>query len=331
MNAANSFRHDQSYIGTVVLVRDTERCDVKVRNGATDLVLTAHVGSEHEGRPTVGGSVVLRRSPSNGYTITDILQPSQNGKSTRPAMRPTARGYDANDGKAGVVYILQNEAFAENIWKIGQSTRSGHARAQDLNRSAGTETPKHFRCVFEHKTLDCGRAEKMVFEALRRHRFGVTRQEYFRVDFEMATRTIRECCAAVDATVRPPPTAVVDVARNSKLNVPQSSERVARIPEIPQIQPQAAVHRESPSPRPWDVLGNMLLGALTLTFSFGLVAAMISGVMFSLTGWALSALGFIQDADRPALTKLGALIGLAAPAGFLLVTSLLPGKKRKNS
>lgn len=48
------------------------------------------------------------------------------------------------------------------IYKIGQSTRSGGHRARDLNYTVGTETPKMFKCIFEERTDDCGRAEKAV-------------------------------------------------------------------------------------------------------------------------------------------------------------------------
>ena len=87
--------------------------------------------------------------------------------------------YDRNDGLSGVVYILHNEAMRPGIYKIGQSTRSGNARANDLNRTVGTETPKLFKCVFEVETVDCGRAEKAVHLRLQAHR--MTRQEYFEV------------------------------------------------------------------------------------------------------------------------------------------------------
>ena len=60
--------------------------------------------------------------------------------------------YDRNDGRPGVVYVLANAAFRDDWCKIGQSSRSGHHRASDLNVEAGTGTPKHFHCVFESPT-----------------------------------------------------------------------------------------------------------------------------------------------------------------------------------
>jgi hypothetical protein len=101
--------------------------------------------------------------------------------------------YDQNDGKPGVVYILANDALRDGIYKIGQSTRSGAHRARDFNITAGTGTPKLFRCIFEVRTLDCGRAEKAVHERLDANR--LTKQEFFSVELEHAKQVIIEECA----------------------------------------------------------------------------------------------------------------------------------------
>src|SRR5688572_20286223 len=79
------------------------------------------------------------------------------------------RGFDQNNGVAGVVYILSNDGFKEGYYKIGCSRRSGHARAFSLNADANTGTPGSFKCVFEQRTVDCGRAERLVFERLHKH------------------------------------------------------------------------------------------------------------------------------------------------------------------
>lgn len=107
--------------------------------------------------------------------------------------------YDRNDGRPGVVYVLANAAFRDNWWKIGQSTRSGQHRARDLNFEASTGTPKHFHCVFEVPTKDCGRAEKAVHARLAQYRMGATGQEYFCVPLETAKAVIVEECERIDA------------------------------------------------------------------------------------------------------------------------------------
>lgn len=115
----------------------------------------------------------------------------------RPRHRSRSYGqaidYDRNDGLPGVVYVLYNEAMRHGLFKIGQSTRSGAHRASDLNRTVGTETPKMFVCIFEARTVDCGRAEKAVHKRL--DTFRLTRQEYFEVDLDFAKQVILEECA----------------------------------------------------------------------------------------------------------------------------------------
>lgn len=107
--------------------------------------------------------------------------------------------WDQNDGVEGVVYILRNEAFKEFWLKIGQSRHSGHVRARDMNQKASTGILKLHFCVFECKTLDCGRAEKAVFAALRGERRG--KQEYFEIDLEAAKLIIVRECARIDALI----------------------------------------------------------------------------------------------------------------------------------
>lgn len=100
--------------------------------------------------------------------------------------------YDANDGKPGVVYILRNDALRDDVFKIGQSTRSGKARASELNAEGKTGMPKLYMCVFEVSTDDCGRAEKNVHRRLRNQRMS---KEFFRVELEEAKQIVREECA----------------------------------------------------------------------------------------------------------------------------------------
>ena len=109
-------------------------------------------------------------------------------------------GFDQNIGVAGVVYILSNDGLKEGYYKIGCSRRSGYARAFDLNVDANTGTPGSFKCVFEQRTLDCGRAERLVFERLRKHRRGKFGQEFFEIELDLARQTISSVCADVDST-----------------------------------------------------------------------------------------------------------------------------------
>jgi len=117
--------------------------------------------------------------------------------------RDSGGGFDQNIGVAGVVYILSNDGFKEGYYKIGCSRRSGHARAFSLNADANTGTPGSFKCVFEERTVDCGRAERLVFERLREHRRGKFGQEFFKVELDLARQTILSVCADVDSTYVP--------------------------------------------------------------------------------------------------------------------------------
>src|SRR5262252_7224846 len=99
--------------------------------------------------------------------------------------RGSGGGFDQNIGVAGVVYILSNDGFREGYYKIGCTRRSGHARAFDLNVDASTGTPGSFRRVFEHRTVDCGRAERLVHARLREHRRGKWGQEFFEIELDL--------------------------------------------------------------------------------------------------------------------------------------------------
>lgn len=114
--------------------------------------------------------------------------------------RHTTRNYNQNYGKPGVVYILRNEAFKENWLKVGQSTRSGHKRAEEINRDAGTGLPKHHFCVFEYQTNDCGRAEKAIHKRLASYRKG--NQEYFEVDIALAKEVIFQECSRLNTAAQ---------------------------------------------------------------------------------------------------------------------------------
>jgi len=145
--------------------------------------------------------------------------------------------YDQNDGKPGVVYILINEAFQKNYLKIGQTTYSGAHRAFDLNEKAGTGLPKKHVCVFEYRTVDCGRAEKLVHERLKAYRQGY--QEFFLVEFEIAKAVIIEICHSIDASAyRAEALAQVDAERERQ-RLHDAAARQAQIEENQRVAAQA--------------------------------------------------------------------------------------------
>jgi hypothetical protein len=111
------------------------------------------------------------------------------------------RSYTKNIGRPGVVYILSNPGLAAGFYKIGCSGRSGQHRANDLNKEASTGTPGMFKCIFECKTEDCGKAEQSVFRELKSSRKGKRGQEYFEIDLKLAKETITRACTTIDLEI----------------------------------------------------------------------------------------------------------------------------------
>lgn len=111
----------------------------------------------------------------------------------------TKRFYRNNFGLPGVVYILENEGLRDGWVKIGCSTRSGKVRAFELNEDAGTGTPGSFKCIYQYKTVDCGRAEQEVFKILAKFRRGKKGQEFFEVSLDLAKNTIEKTCKNFDS------------------------------------------------------------------------------------------------------------------------------------
>lgn len=132
--------------------------------------------------------------------------------------------YDQNDGKPGVVYILANDAFP-HLLKIGQSTRSAAARAQELNDSCGTESPGRFFVLHEVRTADCGRAEKRVHRQLKDYRF---RKEYFKIEVFPALSEVQAACAFFDKKEEEKKRAADELRRAAAESETQSEQHVER-------------------------------------------------------------------------------------------------------
>lgn len=115
---------------------------------------------------------------------------------------------DQNVGIPGVVYILDNPALSNNIYKIGCTKHSGKKRANDLNNEAKTGMPASFVCIYEYHTKDCGTAEKRVFDRLKEFRYKTQKtydngqgQEYFSLPdnlLDNAKLVIKEVCQEID-------------------------------------------------------------------------------------------------------------------------------------
>ena len=140
--------------------------------------------------------------------------------------------YNRNDGRPGVVYILAYDA-ADDLLKIGQSTRSAAARARELNDKCGTENPGRFSVLHEVRTVDCGRAEKRAHKHLKRHRF---RKEYFRIDAATALEAVREACAFFDR--KEDEKRAADEARKAAAAAAQAATKVEQRTEGSALSPE---------------------------------------------------------------------------------------------
>jgi hypothetical protein len=82
--------------------------------------------------------------------------------------------YGQNAGKSGVVYILREMDNHHKLgkikthrFKIGESTRSGKIRAEELTKEAledGSNVSYEF--ITESRTQDCYGSEQLVFKKL---------------------------------------------------------------------------------------------------------------------------------------------------------------------
>ncbi len=138
-----------------------------------------------------------------------------------PAENLYWNNYNRNDGRAGVVYILENDAFP-HLLKIGQSTRSAAARAQELNDSCGTESPGRFSVLHEVRTVDCGRAEKRVHKQLKKYRF---RKEYFKIEVVPALSEVQAACAFFDKKEEEKKRVADDARRTAAESATQSEQQ----------------------------------------------------------------------------------------------------------
>lgn len=115
--------------------------------------------------------------------------------------------FDQNVGVPGVVYVLRNPFFRDGFYKIGCTRTSGWVRARELDAAAKGAIPKGYACVYEKRSVDCGRAEQRTFEKLHEHRRGqhfmdgerFAGQEFFEIQLERAISAIEEACNEIQA------------------------------------------------------------------------------------------------------------------------------------
>lgn len=102
---------------------------------------------------------------------------------------------DETNVKQGVVYILQNPAFQENIIKIG-STSDLKNRMKDLYRATGV--PARFTCYYARKVDNKADVERKLHSGLRSKRINPDR-EFFEIDPQEA-KSLLEIAPGEDVT-----------------------------------------------------------------------------------------------------------------------------------
>jgi hypothetical protein len=184
--------------------------------------------------------------------------------------RGRSDSYTQNHGKSGVVYVLTNSLLKEGLVKIGQSTRSGSARAADLNKEAVTGMPAGYICLFEQPTSDCGRAELEVHERLKSYRRGKWGQEFFEVDIETAKSIIVEVCEKFNFQQQSTHTSSpIRAPESRKSDAPRSVETSPTSAASSMVQNARVENRLIPSwlkspPLGWPILFLLLWGVLKL-------------------------------------------------------------------
>lgn len=91
----------------------------------------------------------------------------------------------------GVVYILSNPSFQDDVFKIGWSMRSADHRARDLFGHTGV--PERFTVEYEKQVFCPEFAEYQIHEALKDFRLNTSR-EFFRLQIETAIEVVDRVC-----------------------------------------------------------------------------------------------------------------------------------------
>lgn len=97
--------------------------------------------------------------------------------------------------------------------KVGLTTRTGYARAADLQREAGTGMPGQYQCIYQRWFSDVVAAERTAHEQLRTWWFS---KEWFRTGADQARGVLDALSADAAAAPtplrsRPPPSSLDEV------------------------------------------------------------------------------------------------------------------------
>ncbi len=87
-------------------------------------------------------------------------------------------------GTPGSIYVLQNDALRNGLYKIGITRRSGTAKAMELNRDLQHIIPGHYECVFEIHSKNCSLAYEQLLQHFRQFKQGKRQNEFYQLDLD---------------------------------------------------------------------------------------------------------------------------------------------------
>jgi hypothetical protein len=104
---------------------------------------------------------------------------------------------------SGLVYILTNPSFRDDLLKIGMTTRTAEARAWEIYLGA-TGVPEPFQVAYAEVCSDCALAERRAHDRLQQHRVNANR-EFFNLALSSAIQVIHDEVLAINAADPPKP------------------------------------------------------------------------------------------------------------------------------
>lgn len=129
---------------------------------------------------------------------------------------------------SGYVYMLKNDSFQRNIFKIGFTKNYPLERATQIFNGA-TGVPEPFDVVFACEVIDYKRAEKIIHFNLRAYRIS-NRREFFCIPLEVGKDIILEVCNEINVEH--------GVSINNPLNIPEILDNA----ELQNTKPSHWVH-----------------------------------------------------------------------------------------
>ena len=96
----------------------------------------------------------------------------------------------------GHIYLLNNPAYRANYHKVGKTADTVERRARKLSQPTGV--PSEFVIVYQHRVVDCDKAENMAKERLKNCRVADT--EFFDLPQNEAIKILMDVVSSINAS-----------------------------------------------------------------------------------------------------------------------------------